>query len=137
MSDTPREEAPTNSLPDWSECCLRVDNSIYLAKSVAEGGYGDSDAPQATELHRFIYEYDDADPYRSAWFLHRLELLLKETRADLEKQISEKNKEIERMRPVVDIAIGVAYGSCDARSLKDVVRRYQSANTDTRGTENG
>ena len=88
MTDTPaapeqRPVAPKNSLPTYGECALRVRNSNYLAKRKAEGGFGpeDSDSPQATELHRFIHEYDDADPYRSAWFLHRLEKLLDETRA--------------------------------------------------------
>lgn len=76
------EPAPSNSLPSWSECQLRVANSDFIEKRVREGGYGaDQDSKLATQLHRFIYEYDDADPYRSAWFLHRLELLLNETRA--------------------------------------------------------
>ena len=34
------EDAPPNSLPTWSECALRVDNSEFIAKRVAEGGYG-------------------------------------------------------------------------------------------------
>jgi hypothetical protein len=77
-----REPAPPNSLPDWGECAMRVNNSEFLAKRIAEGGFGpDADSKLASELHRFIYEYDDADPYRSAWFLHRLERLLDETRA--------------------------------------------------------
>lgn len=76
------EQAPPNSLPDWDECAMRVQNSDFLAKRVAEGGYGpEHDSKTASALHRFIYEYDDADPYRSAWFLHRLELVLKEARA--------------------------------------------------------
>jgi hypothetical protein len=77
------EQAPPNSLPTWDECALRVSNSEYIAKRVAEGGYGaEADSMLASELHRFIHEYDDADPYRSGWFLHRLELLLNETRAE-------------------------------------------------------
>lgn len=77
--------APANSLPTWGECQLRVSNSDYISKRVSEGGYGpEGDEKLATELHRFIYEYDDADPFRSAWFLHRLELLLNETKADAE-----------------------------------------------------
>ncbi len=76
-----RTPAPANSLPTWDECSLRVHNSDYIAKRVAEGGYGpEAISKTATELHRFIYEYDDRDPYRSAWFLHRLELLLNEVR---------------------------------------------------------
>jgi hypothetical protein len=77
------EAAPPNNLPCWSECKLRVDNSDFIDKRVAEGGYGpDADSLLATQLHRFIYEYDDADPYRSAWFLHRLELVLKEAKLE-------------------------------------------------------
>ena len=80
--ETNREEAPPNSLPNWSECALRVENSDFIEKRVAGGGYGaEPDSLLASELHRFIYEYDDADPYRSAWFMHRLEKLLDETRA--------------------------------------------------------
>lgn len=76
------EAAPPNGLPTWDECATRVENSDFIAKRIAEGGYGaEPDSLLATELHRFIYEYDDADPYRSAWFLHRLERLLNETRA--------------------------------------------------------
>ncbi|WP_143042988.1 hypothetical protein ABL840_08965 [Variovorax sp. NFACC27] len=81
LSRSDAGEAPPNSLPDWDECAMRVANSELLAKRVAEGGYGpEADSKLATELHRFIYEYDDADSFRSAWFLHRLELLLNETR---------------------------------------------------------
>ena len=80
--DATREEAPPNNLPNWSECLLRVENSAFIAKRIAEGGHkAEPDSKLADELHRFIYEYDDADPYRSAWFLHRLEKLLDETRA--------------------------------------------------------
>lgn len=75
-------DAPPNNLPTWTECALRVANSDFIAKRIAEGGHGpEADSKLATELHRFIYEYDDADPYRSAWFLHRLELVLAEARA--------------------------------------------------------
>lgn len=77
-----REQAPPNSLPSWSECAMRVDNSDFIAKRVAEGGYGpEADSKLASQLHRFIHEYDDADPYRSAWFLHRLELVVNEAKA--------------------------------------------------------
>ena len=77
------DPAPPNNLPTWAECALRVDNSDFISKRVAEGGYGpEPDSKLATELHRFIYEYDDADPYRSAWFLHRLELVLEEARRE-------------------------------------------------------
>jgi hypothetical protein len=54
-----------------------VANSDKGIKRQAEGGYGvDDDLPLATELHRFLHEYDDADPHRSAWFRHRLERLI-------------------------------------------------------------
>ena len=76
------DQAPPNNLPDWDDCALRVRNSEFIAKRVAEGGYGaEPDSLLATELHRFIYEYDDARPYRSAWFRHRLELVLNEAKA--------------------------------------------------------
>lgn len=79
IPDSLKTPAPPNSLPTWEECSLRVSNSDYIAKRVAEGGYGaEDDALLATELHRFIHEYDDTDPYRSAWFMHRLELLVNE-----------------------------------------------------------
>lgn len=79
--DQALEPAPGNNLPNWSECALRVENSSFIAKRVAEGGYGpEPDSKLATELHRFIYEYDYADPYRSAWFLHRLELVIEEAK---------------------------------------------------------
>ncbi len=82
-----KEPAPPNSLPDWSECSLRVANSDFIAKRVAEGGYGaEPDTKLATELHRFIYEYDDADSYRSAWFLHRLEKVLNEVATPIAAQ---------------------------------------------------
>lgn len=76
-------DAPANNLPDWTECAMRVANSDFIAKRVAEGGYGaEPDSKLANALHRFIYEYDDADPYRSAWFLHRLELVLEEAKLE-------------------------------------------------------
>lgn len=80
--DAEREAAPPNNLPSWAECELRVHNSKFFAKQKAEGGHGpEHDAKLATQLHRFIHEYDDDDPYRSAWFLHRLELLIDEAKS--------------------------------------------------------
>lgn len=71
--------APANSLPDWSECSARVGNSDFIEERISNGGYGaDADSKLATALHRFIYEYDDADPVRSSWFMHRLEMLIAE-----------------------------------------------------------
>lgn len=78
MSEMKR--APKNNLPTWWECQKRVENSDYIARRVAEGGHGTVDSVLASQLHRFIYEYDDADPYRSEWFLHRLELVLAEAK---------------------------------------------------------
>jgi hypothetical protein len=72
-----RDDAPKNSLPSWEECSLRVANSKYVEQRVG-GGYYDENVKYANQLHKVIYEYDDADPYRSAWFLHRLELLINE-----------------------------------------------------------
>jgi hypothetical protein len=75
------EALPKNNLPSYDECRMRVHNSDFIEKRLAEGGYGpEADSKLATQLHRFIHEYDDADPVRSAWFLHRLELLLEETK---------------------------------------------------------
>ena len=71
-----------NSLPTWSECNLIIQNDDFRKRAEAglEGQVLDTPrtTPVPTELHRFIHEYDDADPYRSAWFLHRLECVLKE-----------------------------------------------------------
>ena len=80
-----KRQAPSNKLPTWGECALRVENSDFIVKRMADGGYGpDHDSLLANELHRFIYEYDDSDPFRSAWFLHRLELVLEEVRMERE-----------------------------------------------------
>jgi hypothetical protein len=74
-----RDDAPSNSLPSYKECRLRVENTKYVEERIKAGGFGfDDDGLYASQLHKFIYEYDDADPYKSAWFLHRLELLINE-----------------------------------------------------------
>jgi hypothetical protein len=73
------KEAPPHTLPTWDQCAIRVGNSKFIAKRVAEGGYGpEYDSLLADELHRFIHEYDEDDPIRSGWFMHRLERMLKE-----------------------------------------------------------
>ncbi len=75
------ELAPKNNLPSWDECAKRVENSKYVEDRILSGGVGfEEKCDYASELHRFIYEYDDADPYKSAWFLHRLEILVSEIR---------------------------------------------------------
>lgn len=79
------EQAPPHSLPDWSLCQLIIDNHEFRQRA-AEGLEGQvldtpPTTPMPTALRRFIYEYDDADPHRSAWFMHRLELVLQEARA--------------------------------------------------------
>lgn len=74
--------APKNSLPTWSECKLIIENDEFgkRVKAGLENQVLDTKrtTPKPTELHRFIYEYDDADSYRSDWFLHRLECVIKE-----------------------------------------------------------
>lgn len=84
------ELAPPNSLPDWSECNRIIENHEFRerAKAGLEGQVLDTTltTPEPTELHRFIYEYDDSDSYKSAWFMHRLEKLLTEVRAPAAQQ---------------------------------------------------
>lgn len=79
------DPAPPNSLPPWSVCARIIHNATFRKRAAAglEGSVLDlpPTTPEPTELHRFIHEYDDADPYRSAWFMHRLELLLNEVRS--------------------------------------------------------
>jgi hypothetical protein len=83
----PREPAPPHSLPEWHECQSVIENYEFHLRVIA-GNEGpqlvtvDPDPREPTELERFIYEYDDADSYRSEWFLHRLEKLIKFIRAD-------------------------------------------------------
>ena len=70
-------QAPSNSLPSWEDCRQRVENSEFIEKRISEGGFGfEEDGNFANELHKFIYEYDASDAYKSAWFLHRLEKLI-------------------------------------------------------------
>ena len=74
-------DIPINSLPSWQECEARVDNREYLEgiEAIKDGVLIDdfySETLLPDPIHEFIYEYDDTDPVRSAWFLHRLELLI-------------------------------------------------------------
>jgi hypothetical protein len=100
------EQAPANSLPTWGECNLIIENHEFRIRAEAglEGAVLDTPptTPVPTELHRFIYEYDDADECRSAWFMHRLEKLLEETALaarqapSVEQEIAAMSKEIDR-----------------------------------------
>lgn len=76
------DAAPSNSLPTWSECNRIIENDEFRKRAEAglEGQVLDTPrtTPVPTALHRFIHEYDDADSYRSAWFMHRLEQVLNE-----------------------------------------------------------
>ena len=82
------DPAPENNLPTFEECRLRVENSEYIDDRVANGGYGDDgDSLLANELHKFIYEYDMTDPYKSAWFLHRLEKLVNFIKAESDLEL--------------------------------------------------
>jgi hypothetical protein len=84
--DVVLDPAPTNSLPDWKECRLRVENSEYIDQRISDGGFGyEEDGYYANEIHKFIHEYDDSDPHRSAWFLHRLEKLIEFVKEDATK----------------------------------------------------
>jgi len=79
-------DAPPNNLPDWNECSLRLENKEFLE----ENGFNkliSSDGPLLPNpIHEFIYEYDDKDPYKSAWFLHRLENLINFVRENKEAE---------------------------------------------------
>jgi hypothetical protein len=76
----PLEQAPAHSLPDWHACAVIIDNANFQQRAVA-GQQRNVPNIRPTALHRFIHEYDDADPYRSAWFMHRLEQVVNEARA--------------------------------------------------------
>jgi hypothetical protein len=80
-------DAPSNSLPTWYECELIIKNDEFCKRTKAGLESQVLDTPRTTPiptaLHRFIYEYDDADSYRSEWFMHRLEQVLKEAAAQL------------------------------------------------------
>ena len=83
--DEDREPAPPHGLPSWHECNRIIENDSFRKRAAAglEGAVLDLPevTPTPTALHRFIQEYDDSDPYRSDWFMHRLELVLNEAKA--------------------------------------------------------
>lgn len=86
--DEPREQAPLHDLPTWTECDLIIENHEFRQRAAAglEGAVLDLPEvmPAPTALHRFIHEYDDSDPYRSDWFMHRLELVVKEAQGNVQ-----------------------------------------------------
>lgn len=59
-------------LPTWLECSEIMDEEIN-PQDVEFPRYG-----VPTQLHKFIYEYDDADPVRSDIFMNMLKLLIEE-----------------------------------------------------------
>jgi hypothetical protein len=101
---------------------MRVENSDFIAKRVAEGGYGpEPDSKLASELHRFIYEYDDADPYRSSWFMHRLDLVIKEARSQ-SRTARALDECREALTEAVD-ALGLVMGWLNKR---EVIRHFEN-----------
>ncbi|GAB2704176.1 hypothetical protein [Comamonas sediminis] len=116
---TAEGDAPPSNLPSWEECQLRVSNSEFIAKRIAEGGYGaEHDSKLATELHRFIHEYDDADSYRSAWFRHRLEKLLHEVTAQAVAA--------QAAPAAVAVALAQLEGACEKRAALTTTEVYNS-----------
>jgi hypothetical protein len=114
-----RDDTPSNNLPDWKECSLRVGNSKYAEEE--RGGEFSDGAPYANELHRFIYEYDDSDPYRSAWFLHRLEKLIEFVKSDSDElvrcltlEVSRLKAENERLKSKILAHNQSCHDSCEA-----------------------
>ncbi len=78
---------PLNSLPTWEECNARMNNKAYLEDigAIKDGVLVDDfycETLLPDPVHEFIYEYDDVNDYRSAWFLHRLELLINYVESD-------------------------------------------------------
>lgn len=65
--------APKNNLPKWKECALRVGNKTYIEENGLSYNCG---SLLPNPIHEFIYEYDDVDPFKSEWFMHRLEKLI-------------------------------------------------------------
>lgn len=91
MSEQQTEKAPPNSLPSWAECEQLINEGDHSPK------------------HRFIYDYDDADPVKSAWFLHRLELVIEEAKSDLAqyKEDAEKWRAyVEQKNAVINAGMG-------------------------------
>jgi hypothetical protein len=95
------DAAPSNSLPTWSECNRIIENDEFRKRAEAglEGQVLDTPrtTPVPTALHRFIHEYDCADSYRSAWFMHRLEQVLNEVTYPQPQQ-AEKQEPVANIR---------------------------------------
>jgi len=72
--------APSSSLPSWGECQTRVGNSDFIAKRVAEGGYGaEADSLPTAEVFNFrAFDRAVKDAGRDA-----------ETEADLEARLAQ------------------------------------------------
>ena len=76
------DDAPTNNLPTYEECALRVSNAEYLKENDLENDDFYHDALLPNPIHEFIYEYDCADRYKSAWWMHRLEKLIEYVKSE-------------------------------------------------------
>ena len=100
-------EAPSHGLPNWSECNLRVGNSEWMKDNDREP---EDDSLTANPLHEFIYEYDDSDAYKSAWFLHRLEKLIDFIRSEQQPapDVSALVEALEGLLAIVSDSSGVA-----------------------------
>jgi hypothetical protein len=126
------EPAPKNSLPTFKECQLIISNDNFRkrAEEGLEGRvlYTFRTTPIPTELHRFIYEYDDANPYRSAWFLHRLECVLKEA---TKQQPNQENTDWEAVAADQALTIALLKSELDQgetiRLLKNLVNSLDNA----------
>ena len=77
----PTEMAPRTNLPAWDEC----HESIEAVKGWDElSGFERPRDP--TALEQFIYDYDDADPVSSSWFMHRLAKVIEEASSDFKME---------------------------------------------------
>ena len=76
------DDAPTNNLPTYEECALRVSNAEYLKENDLENDDFYHDALLPNPIHEFIYEYDCADKYKSAWWMRRLEKLIEYVKSE-------------------------------------------------------
>ena len=83
MNETETEKnkvdaAPSSNLPTWRDSMIRVQNRIYIKVNGLENDdFLNDEETMSNVLHEFIYEYDCTDEYKSAWWRHRLEKLVK------------------------------------------------------------